>query len=183
MNRKHLGAIIVLLLIIVMFQLTMSIRKRLTKVENELLEAQAAANASATLLLGERMGLTGMQENSADMLEFLNLWSQPMNTFDTPESAELAIAARVKQAELLTLSQRFEVTKNDNESLPRIVRAYLTFEDDYVKTLNWIGSIESEFPSSRITALRILRGEGGDDVRVTLTLDLPLPNERIVAQP
>jgi len=183
MNRKHLAAIIVTLLIVVFFQLSMTIRARLSKIEKELLDAETSANSAAALLVGEQAALKNMQDNSAEMLEFLNRWGDAMSIFDTPDSGELAVAARVKDAELVTLSQRFEVTKNQNESIPRLIRAHLTFEDDYAKTLNWIGAIESEFPSSRVTSLKIIRGETGNDIRATLVLDLPLPLARITGTP
>lgn len=183
MNRKHLAAIIVTLFIVVLFQLTMTIRASLAKVREQLLAAEASANAASALLVGEQVGLKAMQDNSADMLEFLNRWGDAMSIFDTPDSGELAIAARVKQASLVTLSQRFEVVKNENESIPTAIRAHLTFEDDYTKLLNWIGSIETEFPSSRLTSLRIIRGESGNDIRTTMVLDIPLPITRITGQP
>jgi len=183
MNRKHLAAIIVTLLIVVFFQLSMMIRTRLSKIEKELFDAETSANSAATLLVGEQAGLENMQSNSAEMLEFLSQWSDAMSIFDTPDSAELTVAARVKDEGLVTLSQRFEVMKNQNASIPTVIRAHLTFEDDYAKTLNWIGGIESEFPSARVTSLKIIRGETGNDIRATLVLDLPLPSARITGKP
>lgn len=183
MNRKHLAAIIVTLLVVVLFQVTMTIRNRLAKIEGQLLEAETGAQASAAILIGERAGLQAMTENSADMLQFLSRWGDAMSVFDTPDSGELAVAARVKQAGLVTLSQRFEATKNANESIPRLVRAYLTFEDDYAKTLNWLGMIETEFPAARVTSLKIIRGESGNDIRTSMVLDLPLPSSRISGKP
>lgn len=183
MNNKHLALILVAFLGVMFVQGVLESRKRLAKVNKELASAQTTARGVELSLRNERSTLDQIKRNSATMLEFLNDWSDALRKIETPEAGELNIASRVKQGGLITLSQRFESINNKNETIPQIVRAHLTFEGDYVKTLNWLGKVEEDLPSSRVTNLRIVRGESGNDVRLTLVLDLPLVKKEILAMP
>ncbi len=175
MNRKHLAVIIVALIAVLFLQGVLEIRKRLVAIQDQVAEAQAAASGTELLLNTERAAMRNIESNSAAMLDYLDAWAPPLGEVNTPESGELTVSARVKEADLVTLAQRFEVTANvENDAIPKLVRAHLTFEDDYARTMNWLGNIEQSLPSSRVTDLRIARGESGNDVRLTVVLDVPL---------
>ncbi len=175
MNRKHLAVIIVALLAVLFLQGVLEIRKRLVAIQNQVAEAQAASAGKEMLLNTERAAMRNIESESAAMLAYLDAWSPPLSKVNTPESGELTVSGRVKEADLVTLAQRFEVAANPgNDAIPKLVRAHLTFEDDYARTLNWLGKIEQNLPSSRVTDLRIARGESDNDVRLTLVLDVPL---------
>lgn len=183
MNRKHLAAILVTVMIVVFVQGVIEVRRHLASVGKDLAQAKAADSEAGVLLQAERNALAEVRENSTEMLDFLSKWSEAVRRIETPEAGEFHIASRVKASGLLTLSQRFEQVSNKNESVPRLIRAHLTFEDDYARTLNWLGMLEEDLPALRVTNLRIVRGETGNDIRMTLVLDLPLVNQEIAATP
>jgi len=183
MNNKHLALFLVALLGVLFVQGVLQSRKRLAKINSELASAQSTARGMDLTLQNERNTLLQVQRNSATMLDFLNAWSAALRKIETPEAGELNIASRVKQGGLITLSQRFESITNKNDTIPHLIRAHLTFEGDYVKTLNWLGKVEEELPSSRVTNLRIVRGESGNDVRMSLVLDLPLVKKEVLETP
>ena len=100
------------------------------------------------------------------------------------------MSALIKQAGLILLAQRFEVVPNKSdtsvpssadETVPQIVRAHLTIEDDFIKSINWLGELESKLPSARISNLELARGQSGNDLRMNLVVDVPLA--RPPAQP
>jgi hypothetical protein len=66
------------------------------------------------------------------------------------------------------------VQSTAGQTIPQIVRAHLTIEDDFAKTLNWLGDVESKLPISRVSNLDISRGQSGNDVRVNAVVDIPL---------
>jgi len=180
MNSKHLAAIVVALLAILLIQGSLEVRKRLVGIRNQLAEAQTAASGVELLLNAEKGTLESLRANSAELIAFLEEWNAALSAIDSPEAGELNISSRVKQANLVTLSQRFEVVATENnETIPKVVRAHLTFEDSHVKTLNWLGSVEKEVPSSRVASLKIVRGETGDDIRMDLVIDVPLLNKEL----
>lgn len=182
MNRKHLAAMLVAFLAVLMLQGVLSVRKRLVAIQNQVSEAQAAASATELMLNTERAAMRGIEEDSAAMLAYLDAWTSPLGEVDTPEAGEVTVSSRVKEAGLVTLAQRFEVATNaENDAIPRVLRAHLTFEDDYARTMNWLGSMEQRLPSTRVSNLRIARGESGNDVRLTLVLDVPLLKKEVAA--
>lgn len=174
MNSKHLAAIIVALMGVLFVQVYLQARNRLTKSQVELKSARSATRALELNLRNERTTLELLKNNSATMLAFLDGWTGALGVIDNPEAGEITISTRVKQAGLITLAQRFEVITRKGDTIPSVVRAHLVFEGDYAKSLNWLGKIEAELPSSRVTNLRIVRGETGNDIRMNLVLDLPV---------
>jgi hypothetical protein len=184
MNRKHLAVIVVGLIALLMLQGVVEVRKRLVKLQNDVAGAQGTASGMELLLSTERTAVRGIEERSAEMRSFLDAWVGPLSQVNTPEGGELNVASRVKEAGLVTLAQRFEVAANaGNDAIPRVLRAHLTFEDDYAKTMNWLGEVEETMPSSRVTDLRIVRGEAGNDIRINLVLDVPLLAKEALAAP
>lgn len=174
MNNKHLAAILVGLMAVVFLQGIMEFRKRLTKLETELAEAEGTATTAELQLNTEKSLLNSTQTKSQPTLDYMKAWTDTLVGIDSQEAAEARIAARVKDAELVTLSQRFELVEGKGGAVERIVRANFTFEDDFAKTLNWLGNIEQEIPAIRVSNIKIVRGEGANDIRAQLTLDLPL---------
>lgn len=183
MNSKHLAAVLVTIMAVLFIQGAFEVRKHLASVGRELSQAKAADSEAKVLLQAEHNALDRVQKSSTEMLAFLSQWSDAVRGVETPEAGEFHLASRVKESGLLTLSQRFEVVSNKNESAPRLVRAHLTFEDDYARALNWLGLLEQNLPSLRVTDLRVVRGETGNDIRLTLVLDLPLVKQEVAATP
>jgi hypothetical protein len=80
---------------------------------------------------------------------------------------------------MLNLSQRYQqiphkINNKDNASLPILMRASLVFDDDYIKLLNWVGLMEKIKPTMRIGRLVLAKGSRGEDLRMDVTLEVPL---------
>ena len=54
------------------------------------------------------------------------------------------------------------------------MRATLVFDDSHAKLLNWIGQMEKIKPTMRIGRLELAKGSRGDDLRMEVTLEVPL---------
>lgn len=178
MNAKHLACVVLALVAILLLQGALQVRKRLTKMTEAVAAAEASASSLSLLLTTETNMLAALRENSNALIAYLESWRAPLNEIHTPEAGELSVSSRIKESGLVSLAQRFEVvTGTDTPNIPRIVRANLTFEDDFARTLNWLGSIEADLPASRVSHLHITRGQSGNDIRMDLTIDLPLLSE------
>ncbi len=53
----------------------------------------------------------------------------------------------------------------------------MTFEGDYVKALNWLGRLEEELAALARPQSQDRPGETGNDINLTLVVDLPLVQE------
>ena len=108
-------------------------------------------------------------------MDFLKIWQPYFQTIDTPQSAEINFTMRVKSSNLVNLSQRFDlVSMKGNTSVPTAMRAMLTFEDDYVRLLNWLGQIEATMPTVRVSSIHLTKGSRANDLRMEVSVDQPL---------
>ena len=109
------------------------------------------------------------------MREYLSLWEPHLKQTRNPQFGEALINLRIKQGDIITLSQGFEtVNFNKGGTIPRTLQARLVFEDDYVKTLNWLATLEGTMPASRVSSLRLSKGQSGNDIKMEVTIDVPI---------
>ena len=81
----------------------------------------------------------------------------------------------IREGDFFLLSQKFTTAELEKESIiSEALVADLIVEDDYAKTLNWLGRLEESIPSCRITKCQILRGDRGNDVHLELQVLIPI---------
>jgi hypothetical protein len=181
MNRKHLAALLIGLCILGFVYLTQLMRDKLGDLLRESEQARQSAQDANNSVLIETRQLEDLRTSSTDLIRFLDAWEPYFTALNTARGAELAVSTRIKEANLITLAQRFDVTTNRGDStIPQVVRTNLIIEDDYVKTINWLGRMEEEIPTLRIANLRLAKGQLANEVRAELILETPLaaPNAR-----
>lgn len=175
MNRKHLACILVGLLIVCIVQGTMWMKNRMAFVQSEAQKATTTANLTATQLLREKKSLSELSQSSEKLIDFLRIWEPYFSPDESPQSAELNITLKIKEDNLVSLSQRYEVVAlKGNQSLPYIGRSHITLEDNYARLLNWLGRIETSIPTVRLSSLRVAKGTGKDDLRMEIIFEQPL---------
>lgn len=175
MSKKHLGCVILILIIAVLVQTTLWMHKRMVTMQTEADKAKAKVGNSTLQLQIEKGQLGALQKSSKSLIEYLNVWQPYFNAVDSSQSAELKISLRIKEDNLVSLNQKYGVISNkNNKFLPNIMRAQLTFEDDYTRLLNWLGEVEAQLPTLRTSSIRITRGTGDNDLKMELTLEQPL---------
>ncbi len=174
MNKKHIACAVVLIAIIGMVQASLTMNQRTLKMEADAAKAGMTANISSTTLTQERRQLEDLKTSSKPLIDYLNLWQPYFSAVDSPQNAELKISLKIKEDDLLTLSQKYDVVSQKNRSLPYLMRAQITFEDNYARLLNWIGRLERELPTIRISSIRVAKGTGANDLKVDMTLEQPI---------
>jgi len=181
MNAKQLGMVVVLLGILLMFQLGQSFRNKAQALNAEADKASKEEAALATQLQAERDVYLDLQRQSKELLEFVEKWEPFFAVIEEQQAAETGISMKVREAEMLNLSQRYQqiphkINNVDNKSLPILMRASLVFDDTYSKLLNWVGMMEKIRPTMRIGRIALAKGSRGDDLRMDVTLEVPLRN-------
>jgi hypothetical protein len=175
MNNKHLACVVLLLLIALLAQLTLSLNKRTAKVEAEAERMKATLANNQLQLMVEKGQFAELANSSKPLTDYLGIWQPYFKAVDSAQSAELKVSLRIKDANLVSLSQKFDSRPNQGSAyLPSVARAQLTFEDGYAKLLNWLGKMESELPTLRTRSIILTRGNNPDDVRMQLVLEQPL---------
>ena len=190
MNNKHIACLLILFLCAMTVQGVMMVRKRAVSMQAAAETARKDAEAAAVALRAQSAILDDLTRKSSHLLEYLDAWEPHLPGSPPRNAGELDVSALIKQAGLILLAQRFEVVPNKSntsvpnsadETIPQIVRAHLTIEDDFIKSINWLGELESKLPSARISNLELARGQSGNDLRMNLVVDVPLA--RPPAQP
>jgi hypothetical protein len=132
-------------------------------------------------LQAEKDVFADLQRQSNDLLEFISKWEPYFAVLEEQEAAETSISMKVRETDMLNLSQRYQqvphkINNMANKSLPILMRANLVFDDDYAKLLNWVGMMEKIRPTMRIGRLSLTKGSRGEDLRMDVTLEVPLRN-------
>jgi hypothetical protein len=175
MNGKNIASI-VLLMIVAAFVYCSQIASQTAQTkrdeaDNVILEATTAKNE----LDAAQIATTKLKVDSDELIKFLGTWSSYTDRIQSQANVEEALQASLRSANLLILSQKFDTKPSGvNPVIPKVVYANLTIEDDYAKTLNWIGEIERRMPIARLVQCRILGGENGRHVRAELAFEVPL---------
>jgi hypothetical protein len=178
MNKKHMACVVVLLVIIGLVQGTIWMNNRMIKLQSGAAAAERAAIKSGTQLRLEQKQLTELKNSSKGLIDYLNLWQPYFEAVDSSENAELKISLKIKEDDLLSLSQRYSVISQKNSTLPKLMRADVTFEDNYANLLNWLGRLEADLPTMRITSINARQGTGAEDLTLSLVLEQPILNTR-----
>lgn len=174
MNKKHMACVIVLILIIALVQGTLWMNNRMVKMQSNAAKAEIDARNSETQLMLEQNQYTELQKNSKGLIDYLNLWQPYFEAVDSPQNAELRISLKIKEDNLISLSQRYSVVGQKNPSLPKLMRADVTFEDNYARVMNWLGRLEAELPTMRVNSINARQGTGPDDIKISMTLEQPI---------
>ena len=95
----------------------------------------------------------------------------------TQTEVEEAIQSSLRMNGLVVISQRFEKREStENPILPRFIKATIVIQDEYSKTLNWVGDLERRLPLCRINTCHITGAEEAKQVQTEVSLEVPLIN-------
>lgn len=183
MNPKQIGCVILLAGILLCVQLGLSMSNSAKTIDAQAAEARKEAEGLRTQLGVEEDTLHDLQRQSQELLTFVEKWEPYFAVIEEQQSAETGISMKVREAAMLNLSQRYQqvphkINNKENPSLPILVRATLVFDDDFSKLLNWIGMMEKIKPTMRIGRLALSKGSRGEDLRMDVTLEIPLRNKK-----
>ena len=177
MNGKKLACVVLMLIVGIAAYFGQIVHQ---KADAKRSEASAAAD-EASKAKGEfetaQIATEKYRYESDDLRRFLQAWTQHIDHMQTQSEVEETIQASLRNANLLVLSQKFEVRLNSTGGItPKTVRASLVLEDDYAKTINWMGELERRLPIARIMSCRVTGGDSGRHVHAEISLEVPLMN-------
>jgi hypothetical protein len=115
--------------------------------------------------------------NTETLRKFLTAWREPINRVQTQTEVEEAIQSSLRMNNLVVMSQRFEKKViSDQPVIPAVVKATIVIQDEYSKTLNWLGELERRLPLCRINTCHVTGAEEARQVQTEVALEVPLIN-------
>jgi hypothetical protein len=177
MNGKKIACVVLLLILAGMAYGTQIMQKR-SKAMNE--EAEMA-ETDAKMAEGQRevvsTGLKALEFESQDLRQFLKDWEPLIRRVQTSQEADQALQSLLRNSGILTMSQKFELKDaKDGKMFSKILQGTLVVQDEYAKTLNWLGELERKLPFARVTVCRLKQGETGRQINLELHFEVPIIN-------
>lgn len=171
-----MACIFLAIVVAMMFFGIQKMRQKKVAMQAEADEARQKAETSETQRKASEISLVKLRAESEGLRLYFEQWLPYLSNVNNSEQEEQRILDIVKSGQVFATSQRTEVVANekDNGFIPKRLRAHLVIQDEYSKSLNWLGNLEESLPSSRISNYRLTRGLSGNDVQMEVTLDLPL---------
>jgi hypothetical protein len=180
MNGKKLACVLLLMIVGALAYFGQVGHK---KADAKRAEAETAKSeklkAEDALRLSE-IKLTTLKADTEELRRFLQSWTPYAERIQTQSEVEQTVLASLRNANLLVLKQAFESKKSPGQLyMPSAVRASIVLEDDYAKTVNWIGEMERKLPLARMTSCRLTGGDNGRQVHAEVILEVPLADLKV----
>jgi hypothetical protein len=177
MNGKKIACVLLMLIVAAVTYGAQIMQKRAKAMREQADDAESAAIMAQTMRTVEETSLTTTKYDTRELREFFQAWLPELEKVQTGQEAEQALLGIVRNSRILTVSQRFEVKENrGNAVVPKSLQGSLVVQDEYAKTLNWLGELERRLPLARISVCRLRQGESGRQVNLEVQLDIPLVN-------
>lgn len=187
MNEKKVACLLLVFIIAGVVYGTQVMQKSTAAIMAEKESAHEEFMTAETDCFKQEAGLKRRTEETRDLQQFLKAWTPVISRFQSGQETEQEILKTIKNSNLLTLSQKFEIRENrgsttsttnttSNTLVPKAFLASLTVQDDFAKTLNWLGELERKIPVARITGCNLKKGDTGSRVTMDIQLEVPLIN-------
>jgi len=175
MSNKQIACVVLSMIIGLMTYGTLSMNKRMSAAAEASESASLKATAAENARKKSQVDLAKKTRDSQGLRDYLDEWQPYLNQTKADSDAERMFTQKLKQGSLIIFRQGFEpVKRSAGSSIPSALRARLVFEDDYHKLLNWMGSLESTLPTSRVSSCRITKGGKGNEIKMELAAEVPL---------
>lgn len=178
MNGKQLACVMLMMIIGVVTYAGQMVHKKADAVRASANKAKEAAETADSDRQIAEITSKRVDVESAEIRRFLDTWTPQIDNIQTGQEVEEAVQASIRAAKLYVDSQKFEpkTSGGTTKVIPRIIKASIIAEDEYPKTMNWLGEIEKKLPLARITVCRITPGKDTKSIRLELSLDIPIVN-------
>ena len=154
---------------------TQQMRNKMVDTRHQTDSAKLQADEAETQRLTVESGLRTLKKDTDDLRDFYRAWLPHFEAVQNPQYGESKVIDAVRRGGVFSTSHRFENGLGMTETVvPTSLKANLVFEDEYAKTLNWMGELERLLPTARTNAFEVRRGDSGNDVHVSIELEMPI---------
>lgn len=177
MNGKQIACITLLMIVGVVTYVAQIIHKKADALRGEAKAAQEAAQSADSDRQIAEIKSKSVDAESAELRRFLETWMPFVDNIQTSQEVEEAVQSSIRSSKLYVDSQKFELkSSREGTLIPRVVKAALIAEDEYPKTMNWLGELERKLPMARINVCRIIPGKDTKSIRMEVSIEVPIVN-------
>lgn len=180
MNNHKAASILILLIVGLMGFGVHKLRSKAVAARDAANVAKNQADQAEQQKKIAEIKLKTIDAKTAQLRKVYTEWLPHFESFKSSRAGEQKITDVVREGDVFLLSQRFNYQEIDKGDLiSHALVADLVVEDDYAKTLNWLGKLEESIPSCRISKCRIERGDRGNNVHMELKVQVPVLNRSL----
>jgi len=175
MNDHKSACMILVLLIAGMLYGVNQLRNASASARTAADAVQTQAEAAQQQAQLAQIQLKTLESKTSELRRAAELWKPHFARHATPQSAEQRIVEVIREGDVFVISQKFDSRQLDKDAMiSEALVADLVVEDDYTKTLNWLGTLEEKIPSCRVSRCNLKRGDRGNDIHLELQLQIPV---------
>jgi hypothetical protein len=175
MKEQQMACVVLILVIGGFLYGAQTFEQRMSAARREANASKEAADAAQQAFGTSKRALDVLTKSTVELSSFLEEWEPHLRATQSAQSTEQSIVDLVKQSDIFTESQRFEMLeRRDDTVFKNALRAHIIVKDEYTKSMNWLASLEESLPTSRLSSLVVKRGDSGNDIQMTLVIDLPI---------
>ncbi|MEM7600436.1 MAG: hypothetical protein AAF357_03350 [Verrucomicrobiota bacterium] len=174
--NNHKSACLILIIIAAGMLYGVNQLRNLTNDARDLAEStQSEAETAEQQAQLANIQLKSLDAKTAELRGIFSEWQPHFAKYRTPQDAEQRIGEVIREGDVFLISQKFESRDLDDTNLiSEALVADLVVEDNYVKTLNWLGRLEQAIPNCRLTRCNLKRGDRGNDIHLELQIQIPV---------
>jgi hypothetical protein len=116
------------------------------------------------------------EEKSRAEIGYYEIWKPSFEAFPTTNHVTERFLALMKEDDVNPFTQDFETAayKDKHEMITQLQRVDLVLVGGYAKLFNFLGKIEARLPTSRVTSCGVKKAAGDEEIRMELTIDIPV---------
>jgi len=175
MKEQQTACVLLMLIIGGFFYGAHTFEQRRAYHQREANKAKENASAAQQAFVTAKKALDQLNKSTLELRSFLEQWEPHLRSTQSAQATEQRVVDLVKLSDVFTESQRFELMeRRDDAVFKSALRAHIIVKDEYAKTMNWLALVEQTLPTSRVSSCVLRRGESGNDVHMSLIIDLPI---------
>lgn len=176
MNNKHLACVLLGVVIALLAYVTLTIQGKATDMQQQADTAKNNANSAKQIRMLKATEKDDKERSTAAIRAYGERWTEHFEKVSSVDTGRDMINRQVEDGDLASLSARVQNKKDPRAKgyLSNKLRGDFTFVDTYAECVNWLGRIEEQLPTSRITHCKIVKGQRGDEIQMDVIVDVPI---------
>ena len=157
------------------------------KMQTKLQDARKGADAAKTTAEStnrQRVVASGnfadLQKKSEAEMAYYELWKPEFGQFPTGDSVNQYVQKHMEKYDgVQPFSEQMTAVayKDKHGIISKLQRINLTCVGDYYNVFNWLGDLEVQIATSRITSCEVSKAQGDPEIRMVVTIDVPIMSE------
>ncbi len=175
MNKHKAACLLLSAMILLMAFAVTKVRGKavLARQDSDMAKAQAESAESQKKIA--EIKLKSIDSQTSELRKVYAEWLPHFEAFQNTGDGEQRIAEVVREGDVFLISQKVKSEKvKESGLITHALIADLVIEDEYTKVLNWLGKVEEQIPSCRISKCVITRGDRGNDIHMELKILVPV---------